>query len=366
MINTLVTTVGTSLLRNPRINEPDLLRSLLSCQNPLQDREVGAEINSTASVVDRGYVDDRQNLYLLVSDTEAGRKLGSTLRNYFLQSSRYAFANCQLLVVEGLDDKDPHSFGTKGLRTFIRMLADIFSRHMGSMVINATAGYKAQTAMAVTFGQAFKVPVCYRFEGFEHIITLPPLPMTLDAKLWIANKEFFDLLEGRGTITEKELRSEMIADFRFEHLDPSVKALIDWEKLEGEKLLALSPMGELFVKGARIEFNRLERDITLEDSKIPVNKRFSSNEKEAHSEKFIAAHRSLIDKIVQLPFIEAVTVTGFSAKYDKPVFKATVAQDSIKASLGGKGGTIYMDIRTTARNELEMQKAAEIIETVHH
>ncbi|OAA23727.1 hypothetical protein DU53_02525 [Kosmotoga sp. DU53] len=60
MLNTLVVTVGSSLCRHPDFHSKSLLSKLLACEDPKNDKTVGAEINSIVSLVDSKQIQERK------------------------------------------------------------------------------------------------------------------------------------------------------------------------------------------------------------------------------------------------------------------------------------------------------------------
>jgi len=208
--HTLICTVGTSLKSNlerdparktwadlyARGRLKDLARALTSL--PPQDRLLGAEINSIDSIISRGILTTPLRLYLLVSDTEDGQNIGELLKLYYLEDDNpRRFEQAEWQVLEGLTDANSQRFRREGLRHLVTAVAKI-ARQWGpeQVVINATGGYKAQISFAGLIGQALDIPVCYLFERFSEVITLPPQPVSLDLSFWLAHAHRFYLLAG--------------------------------------------------------------------------------------------------------------------------------------------------------------------------
>lgn len=255
MRHTLICTVGTSLKGNLERQRPewydlyvrrrlrDLARAM-AASHP-QDRLLGAEINSIDSILSKGILDRPLNLYLLVSDTEDGRATGELLTLYFLDAvnpRRFEQAHWQTLA--GLTDASHERFRREGLRSLVTAVAKI-ARTWGpeQVVINATGGYKAQISFAGLIGQALDIPVCYLFERFSEVITLPPQPVSLDLSFWLEHVHHFYLLA--------EDQGEPLA---YEKLDPRFASLVETVEVEGQKLAGLSAMGQLFHETFRHRF----------------------------------------------------------------------------------------------------------------
>ncbi len=256
MRHTLICTVGTSLKSNLEHSPdrpdwlnlyrqgkiPELARALTVL--PPNHRLLGAEINSIASILERNLVEERRNLYFLVSDTADGRMHGQLLSRYFQEDKNpWRFQQAAWEPLVGLTDENSHRFRSEGLRNLVSAVAAI-SRQWGpaQVVINATGGYKAQISFAGLIGQALDIPVCYLFEGFSEVITLPPQPVSLDLSFWLEHAPlFYQLAQDEGT-ADPALK------------DPRFASLVDEIEVEGKKLCGLSAMGQLFHETFRYRF----------------------------------------------------------------------------------------------------------------
>ena len=195
--HTVICTVGTSLFRpnlaglradDPEPNRQALARAYaagdweavaagLGTHGPT-DRLCGAEINSLASLVAKGYAAADANLVFCHSDTADGQAIGRILEVYF---RRAGHSSVQARTITDLQDRDAWLFRTRGLRNLAREVCKVIRDYgAASCAINATGGYKAQIAIAVLMGQALGVPVYYKHELFDEIIAFPPMPVAFD------------------------------------------------------------------------------------------------------------------------------------------------------------------------------------------
>jgi CRISPR-associated protein (Cas_APE2256) len=128
---TVICTVGTSLYVNLRALKPDdpsparaglatafaagdrdgIVEGLLALEP--SDRDCGAEINSLASLIGKGYAVADANLVFCHSDTEDGRAIGAILADYHQHRGHSVASACPIV---DLQDKDPRRFRTRGLR----------------------------------------------------------------------------------------------------------------------------------------------------------------------------------------------------------------------------------------------------------
>lgn len=340
---------------------------LLHLKDPIGNRDFGAEINSLASILSQSVLSSRDNLYFLTSDTEEGKKIGDALKLFFDHSKDMSFTNVYVNPISDLDDSRPDDFQNKGLRNLVKKIAEIYKHHMGNLLINATGGYKAQIALSLAFGMGVKIPVYYRFETFDGVIKLPPMPLSLDVELWLENKGLLDTLEMNSVINEKDLEREYDYGINFSTLPAEIKLLIDREQDSVGHMLSLSPMGEVFVQACRLSLGKLDVEASLKDSTVPIENRLKKSSKEAHSNKMISDNQSFIDKLLSIPFIEEVSVRGSSQRFDRNEFVCKQFGEIIKARYSTRGGTLYMEIRTTARNPYELEKAVEeVLNSLEH
>ncbi|MEW6280031.1 MAG: putative CRISPR-associated protein [Candidatus Eremiobacterota bacterium] len=225
-VTTLLSTVGTSLLQKGESG------ANLAALDP-HDRDCGAEINSIAELMDRGEIAPDCRLAFFHSATGDGERVASILQSY------YGGSRVSLHRVEGLQDEDPRRFRSEGLRNLVREMCRVMRQYgPSSCGINATGGYKAQIAVAVLLGQALQVEVYYKHEKFSEIIAFPPLPVSLDQNLWLDWSWLFFALNTASAVEQEHLGVE--------RLDARLEALVEVEEVEGEKLLALSPAGQVF------------------------------------------------------------------------------------------------------------------------
>uniref|UniRef100_UPI002FDA7A5E putative CRISPR-associated protein n=1 Tax=Mesotoga prima TaxID=1184387 RepID=UPI002FDA7A5E len=185
IINTIICTVGASLRKLCNMTSSGITDRLLNLNDPIGNREFGAEINSLASILSQSVLSSRDYLYFLTSDTEEGKKIGDALKLFFDCSKDMSFKNVSVNAISDLDDSRPDDFQNKGLRNLVKRIAEIYKHHMDNLLINATGGYKAQIALSLAFGMGVKIPVYYRFETFDGVIKLPPMPLSLDVELWL-------------------------------------------------------------------------------------------------------------------------------------------------------------------------------------
>lgn len=244
MRNTIICTVGTSLLSNLKNltpgnsmefelknaflkSDPRKIAEALHDFSPAE-RICGAEINTIASLKKmKRYKDlDLKNFRFLLSDTKEGEITGAIMQNYLAGAWKKLELNqepvCIIRKVENLQDERPWDFRHYGLRNLVKEISAAVREAGGldACAIDATGGYKAQIAIAVMFGQMTGVPVFYKHERFNEIIDFPPLPVNFDFSLY---EEYFDLLYrlciGNEILDETSLPGYFSASTRDEMAD---------------------------------------------------------------------------------------------------------------------------------------------------
>ncbi|PLV58064.1 putative CRISPR-associated protein [Thermotoga sp. KOL6] len=372
MKDSVICTVGASLLGNimkgslgeeakrfyENNNLHDLAKLLLRRNDPLNDRSLGAEINSMTSLVERGIVDFRENLFLFVSDTEEGAKIGEVLKIYFLENKHGVdFKNVQVVRIEGLKDSDEHEFKTKGLRNLVREMAKYSNQNLNRIVINATGGYKAQIAYAVALGQALKIPVCYRFERFNHMVTLPPLPITLDQEIYRKNKRVFALLDAAFDLELKDFL-KMSGYRSWGEIDESLKMFLDRVHVDGKDLVALNPIALIYLESVEWDYSVIDDPIFY--SQNPPEEKLVGFE--IHGQKAVRKSEKIIEEISKLPWIDRLHLTGSSERHTGNGFKVSRSKDSVKIEITTEKGTLYMKAYCKYYSERFLDAVARKIE----
>ena len=278
--DTLICTVGTSLKGNLARWDTRAPQDFWDARNikaltlqlltrPPDDRLLGAEINTISGNLSQKKINARGRLHLLVSDTEDGLLTGQVLKLYYEnRTNPWGFERVDVRILSGLTDEDPRKFRTEGLRNLVREISKIVQRDGAQrIVINGTGGYKAQISFAGMIGQALGIPVCYLFERFSEVIEMPPQPVSLDLPFWLENAVvFFELAADEGKMNPAS------QDERF-------ASLVDVESIDGETIIGLSPVGQLFHETFRHRFAAQKADLLPPDSLIyfgPVHLLLSS------------------------------------------------------------------------------------------
>ncbi len=359
MKNTLICTVGTSLINNILRSEDLELKEAWNAKNYTQavlsllkydpnHRLCGAEINSNTSIFEKKLLRERQRLYLMLSDTEDGERIGHLLKKYYDHNRNpLKFERVECVRIMGLTDSVPHKFRTAGLKNLVKEIAKIVQKHSARYVlINATGGYKAQISFAGMIGQALQIPVCYLFEKFSEIIEMPPQPISFDLSFWLKNVWLFFLLdEGIENLDEVDL-------------DPRFDTLIDRIVDKAETLTALSATGQLFHEAFKQHFvSRKEQFLPPDTNIAPQDKpiKYEDSNEGKHP-----GLKNYLEKLREFPYVKRIYTHYYNPDLPKknsfrPSSRGDVSH--IEGIYSDGKATTKFDLITTARTELERDAA---------
>ncbi|MBF0259995.1 MAG: putative CRISPR-associated protein [Desulfamplus sp.] len=367
MRDILVSTAGTSIigninsmLKNQADCENEHLKKYFAskdsskiaqwlCQLDDTDRHCGAEINSVAGIISQRLLHERFLHFILASDTENGEFVGTVLKHYYSDSSNKnsRFQNTKLHRVEGLTSDDAKRFKNEGLKNLVRIIVSIVREYGAKRVlINATGGYKAQISFAGMIGQALAIPVCYMFEGFNEVITLPPQPLSFDFEFWLRYYDIFCELDSMMELEKKWI----MPDDRFD-------ALVDHNEIDGKYLYDLTPTGLLFHETFRSRF-RARKEL------LPVNSGVPAKEREIkYEDKNENKHKGLkqyLEKVVKTPFVSGIYLYYYNRDLEKKNIFRRTSSDSISDIDGwysNDGAITKFTVKTTAKTLQERDAA---------
>ncbi|TYQ24950.1 putative CRISPR-associated protein [Pseudanabaena sp. UWO310] len=360
MRNTLICTVGTSLLNNLKYSDGDIKQafddqnwnqvSLLLLEKYNSDRICGAEINSITSICNKGLLSAKIKLIFLVSDTDEGKKIGSLLKLYYSNAkNEVRFEKVEFRVLSGLRDDDVKAFKQQGLKNLVREIStEVRDFSAEAIAINATGGYKAQISFAGMIGQALGIPVYYLFEKFSEVIELPPQPVSLDLAFWLNNYSLFERLESEQTIQKSQLESEIENEY--------LQSLIDEELIDDQPYVSLSAMGILFNERSRLQFAKQETTLLSlipQDDTTPERKPISL--RDDHGQDILQA---FAEKIRRSPYVKRIINSlPFNPKQVNPIRKVE-SSGIVEFVLTWTDRGLGLSIQTTGRNLAETNTIA--------
>ncbi|MHB1559360.1 MAG: putative CRISPR-associated protein [Isosphaeraceae bacterium] len=365
--HTVISTVGTSLYNNLKNLKPDdpspalaslaaafaaedrdaIVEGLLELEPA--DRTCGAEINSLASLIGKGYAVPDANLIFCHSDTPQGHAIGAILTDYY---SHRDHPRVLAAPIPDLQDRDPRLFRTRGLRNLARVVCrSIREYDPSSCAINATGGYKAQIAIAVLMGQAIGVPVYYKHELFDEIIAFPPMPVALDFDAWMRLSGLLYSLE----------RDPQPADVLDEYADDAetLESLVDRTPIDGVDFVELSPTGQIFHETFRQRFRA--RGEQLLPPAVPASEKKAPHFEDAGTMRKIRG----LEKFVQALTDEVPQVARCATWYSNPDLpKPTrfwLGSDGIVGQYSDGKATAKFRVETRAADRAQMAAVVAVL-----
>jgi CRISPR/Cas system-associated protein Csm6 len=109
-------------------------------------------------------------------------------------------------VISGFNVDDAKVFETVGLHTFIKRFIGLQKQYV-SLILNITGGYKGLIPYLTILGQINRVPVKYKFEESDALISIPQLPVNFD---WELAVEYGDQVSGDLARLTEDVKSELI------------------------------------------------------------------------------------------------------------------------------------------------------------
>jgi putative CRISPR-associated protein (TIGR02619 family) len=300
-------------------------------------RLCGAEINSTASIIDQGHVAPDCGLFFLHSDTDDGRRIAGILRDYY----RGHHAPIETVAIAGLQGRDPRRFRTQGLRNLARGLCRVVRDYSpAACAVNATGGYKAQIAVAVLLGLVFGVPVYYKHELFNEIIAFPPMPVALDLEVW---------MRAGGLLYDLERSPEPVPAERYaDEWDEKYESLVERVRIDGQEYLELSPAGQIFHETFRERF-RSNRDQVLPPPVPPGQKQEPILKSD---EGHMLAHRAEIERFLvrvtrEVPQVALCVTSHFNPDLPERT-RFRLSRGGIEGVYSPRGFTVKFRVETSA------------------
>lgn len=242
---TVITTVGTSLLRNryPRpwsdypssntLPRPEEVARWLSSADPTK---ASAEIHTWYRL---GILEPDEGcaIVLICTNTNEGIYCAERLCDY----ARSLGIEAKVVPVSELKYSSPEAFN-RGLNRLVRVIAENIrsARNQGSVAIAATGGYKAEIAVANLVGSLLNTPVYYIYDEFQQLVRIDPLPITL-APEWLRSGAGRCLLEkiGHKSCIYKEEIDSLLKQ------DPKLEILLEEADIDDREHVCANLLGEL-------------------------------------------------------------------------------------------------------------------------
>ncbi len=350
-MTTILTTTGISLYlntgrtNNTRPPTDDQMRQYLR-QNP---RQAAAETNS---LVQMSRQDD--HLVLLHTQKTEAIRCAHLLEEYF-RSEGYQHVRLIPLAFQS----DPKQIETTGLRDLIDTLIneiDKAQRNQQEVIINATAGFKAQVVYSTMIGMIYQVSVKYIYEDFQTVVTFNPIAVEWDTSLFLTYEAFFHWVDAQQR-TYQEVE-HYLANYP-EH--EQIKAFLTPPDVNGE--VFLSYIGDAL----RRKFQREKEEAALMTWPPPASEQ-NHEDKIATSIRHRKHHPvkgdlEACEKIAALDCVEEI-IGGFYENTTRTAVRRVSEDGSILLVWADNSNAARFTIYTTAKGKPQTLKVAQKIKEI--
>jgi len=283
---------------------------------------------------------------LLCSDTLDGKLCAEVVKSILEDKVE---CDVELKVIEGLQAIDGLKFRRNGLKNFLNIVTDYLNQYY-NIILNPTGGYKSLVPYMALAGMLYKKPVKYIHEESEEVITLSNLPVVWDEDFLLRIEDKLRKIEKDGVISKDEWLKGI--DFN----DPRYESLIE----EDEGGITLSGFGIFFYEKFKLDYP----PELIRDTRPPEEKKIKLSDH--HGKDRLMA---IAKKIIKSPFVAEILTSTEYKPHTKKYIRALKPDETnnnehnlcIFTDIKSDAGYSFL-IKTTARNENENQKIAELIE----
>lgn len=317
-----------------------------------QERECGAEVNSTYYLMKKPELEDIEKVYLIVSDSNDGRAAGEIIKQLF--SDKLGIEKVEIKEIEKLTVTKEFDFAKKGLRNLAAKTAGIIKQHnYQDIVISPIGGLKAQIFIVGLIAQLFKIPAYYLYENSTNIIELLPLPIALDTEFFINNTKIIKKIYEEELILKKEL-----AGYLKNHSE--LRNILEEITMDGETYFGLSMLGIIM-------YEKLVADIQIKLPRVATPKEkynevmYKNNEPHADQVRTRPDCQKLLKSILNLPYVTKVIINYYNPKNKGDVIRFTKSSSGeervIRLEFNRKEGMLGGDIYITEPDNDEVVEA---------
>src|SRR5258708_38558661 len=348
---TIITTTGISLYYNTNKKYPSPTDDQMRQYLRTEPESASAEANSLLQIAQP---DD--HLVLLCTETSNAKKCAELLKEVF---TNRGFKYVQAVELQ-FQEKEEH-IETQGLRNLVNTLIDEIEkarRKKQEVVINATAGFKAQTVYSTMIGMIYHVPVKYIYETFQRIVTFNPIALDWDTSLFLTYNWFFQWLD-------KEARPQREVEERLRTLPHSdkgkIRTMLTLPDENGD--IFLSPMGNALLQRFARETEEAEEvdwPPTVEVKNIK-DKIANSIVKQGHD--YPKGTKAACEKIARLPYVQSIIGDNFVNSPHSRI-NHTYENGIVELQWTEDGKAARLIVHTTAQGRPQTRKVAEKIREI--
>lgn len=309
--------------------------------------KASAEANSLLKMIQP---DDR--LVFLVTEASLAQRCIRLLEAFFKDKGFQ-----DILIVHLQFQDNVEQIEKRGIRNLISnlMTAIISAQKYGPVIINATAGLKAQVVYSTMLGMLFQIPVKYLYEDFQHLLTFNPIALCWDISVFLDNADFFQWVEDDfRTYREIEKR---LSNYE-EDIKGSLLAFIEPPDKDGYGLL--SPMAyALFQQARQYKEQAREEPLPPASSKTGIDEKIGDAIlKMKHH--YLPDLPDVCRKIASLPFVDFIYSEHFEPT-NRSRMGTFEKNGTVRVIWTNADEANRLIVRTTARTSEQTIKVRNII-----
>jgi hypothetical protein len=254
---------------------------------------------------------------------------------------------------------DPKHIETTGLRNLIDTLIDEIgdARRKGQeVVINATAGFKAQVVYSTMIGMIYHVPVKYIYEDFKSLLTFNPIAVGWDTSMFLTYYAFFKWVDAQAR-TQQE-----VENYLKEYVDKDqIKALLTPPNKDGE--VFLSYMGDALRGQFQREMEEAELVVWPPAAEIKgIEDKIASSIRDRKHHP-VKGDLQMCYKIAAIDCVQEIT-GGFYENTTRTALKQVYPDGSILLLWADDEKAARFTIFTTAKGKAQTLKVAQKIKEI--
>jgi putative CRISPR-associated protein (TIGR02619 family) len=351
MMTTIITTTGISLFnyarRKNNDNPPtdDQMRQQLRV-NP---QAASAEANSLLQIAQ-----PNDHLVLLYTEDPTAKRCVDLLQEFFKSEGfqHIRLVNLQLHANDKQIEHELHNL----VDTLVNEV-DKAKTEGQEVVINATAGLKAQIVYSTMVGMLYDVPVKYMYETFKKMVTFSPVAISWDTSFFFNYEWFFYWLDEVRTQSEVEEQLKRIPEQDREQIH-SMLSLPD-----EEGCVFLSTMVDALW---RIYTNEVKE---AEAAPMPPNARETNYRKKIHESILDVKHKhptntvAVCEKIAKQFYVEGI-IGGYYENTTRTRVKGFNKEGTIWLLWSDNEKAMNLVVHTTASGPAQTRKVANEIRKI--
>jgi putative CRISPR-associated protein (TIGR02619 family) len=298
----ILTTTGISLYLNTARNvQPSPTDEQMRKYLREQPERASAEVKSLLYMAHPS-----DTLVFLYTDTSEADRCITILCDYFVTERGFKATEVRARKLRFRDSEE--SIEAYGLRDLVHVLIEEIGeaqRNEQDVVINATPGFKVESAYATMVGMLHQVPVKYVHEKFNRVVTLNPFPVKLDTGPCLTYQSFFQWIAREVSVSEAEIEQRLKS---FGDDSSILRTFLTDADKEGN--VSLSAMGMLLWDTfVRDTIGQIEPppEVTIKNPKEKI-----ANSLLKHGHDFPKWTEKVCLKIARIPYVQSILSQHFS------------------------------------------------------